>query len=55
MIYVKNPENFHVFPKKVLQKFGGRLESSYLCIRFRTKRGAPHVGSGKKEFFERIT
>ena len=48
MIYVKNPENFRIFMKKVLQKFGGSLESSYLCIRFRTKRGAPPVGSGKE-------
>jgi len=34
LIYVKNPENFRHFRKKVSGKFGGSVESAYLCIRF---------------------
>jgi hypothetical protein len=50
--FVNNPENFHVFRKKVAEKFGGYEKSAYLCIRFRAIFGRQHE---KKEFFERFT
>ena len=37
MLFVNNPENFHLFLKIFAGKFGGYWEKLYLCIRFRPK------------------
>ena len=55
LILSRKLKTFMFSRKKWSENLEGGCKVHTFASAFEQKRGAPHVGSGKKEFFERIT